>query len=50
VKISAIPIKISISLFIEIEKSILNFIWKYQRPEIAKEILSKKRAMLEVSQ
>jgi hypothetical protein len=37
-----IPIKIPMTFITEIEKSILSFIWKYERQWIAKGIVSKK--------
>jgi hypothetical protein len=34
----------------DIEKSAIKFIWKHKRPRVAKAILSKKKAVLGVSQ
>jgi hypothetical protein len=39
---NTIPIKISMTVIKEIEKSTLKFIWKHKRLQITKEIMSKK--------
>ena len=41
-RFKTIPFKFPMMFFIEIEKAVMKFIWKYKRPKIAKAIFPKK--------